>query len=208
MKVEFFADILCPWCYIAKRRLDSARRRVPQGERLEIVWRGFQLDPGMAKKPGATAEEMLRRWRGDRAEARIRLIRNVGLAEGLELNLDRARPVNTLDAHRLMRLAADHDLAQPMAEGLFRAYHTEGHDIADGATLEKIAAEAGLPPDAARRTLSGDGYHREIEEDRRHALELGISGVPMLLIGNRLVPGLMPLADLQRLLEAPAATWG
>ncbi|NUR25781.1 MAG: DsbA family oxidoreductase [Catenulispora sp.] len=199
MKVEVYADVLCPWCYIGKRRLAAALGSGREG--LEVVWRAYELGPDESRTPGPTAAEAMAGWWGERAPARIAQIRALGAAEGLELNLHLARPVNTFDAHRLVKLAADRELAEPMVEELLHAYHTVGDNVADHEVLRRLGGAAGLAAGDVRAVLDGDGYADAVRADRRRAAEHGVSGVPSLVIDGRPpVSGVQPVADLRRLL--------
>ncbi len=201
MKLEIYADVLCPWCYIGKRRLAAALAQHADRDSLEIVWRGYELAPEAGRTPGPTAAEAMAGWFGEQAPARIAQIQSLGAAEGLELNLHLARPVSTFDAHRLSKLAADHDRADQMMELLLHAYHTEGLNVADPQVLRRLGGEAGLDGDETRAVLAGDDYAEQVRADRRRATEHGVTGVPSLVIDGRPpVSGIQPIADLLRLL--------
>ncbi|WP_329087624.1 MULTISPECIES: DsbA family oxidoreductase [unclassified Streptosporangium] len=202
MKVEIYADVLCPWCFIGKRRIATALAQVADRDRLEIVWRSYELAPEAGRIPGPTAAEAMKGWWGDQAPARVARIQAIGAAEGLELNLHAARPVNTFDAHRLCHLAVKHELADEVMERLLRAYHTEGLNIADPQTLERLGVEAGLDATEVRATLGGDAYAQAVRADERRATEQGVTGVPSIVIDGRLpVSGVQSPAELRRLLE-------
>ncbi|GAA4530515.1 DsbA family oxidoreductase [Nonomuraea ferruginea] len=202
MKLEIYADVLCPWCYIGKRRLTAALAQHSGRARVEVAWRSYELAPEAERTPGPTAAEAMAEWWGEQAPARVEQIRSLGAAEGLELNLHLARPVNTFDAHRLVKLAADRDRADEMMELLLHAYHTEGLNVADVQVLRRLGDQAGLDGDEVRAVLAGDGYADEVRADRRRAAEHGVTGVPSLVVDGRPpVPGVQPVADLYRLLE-------
>ncbi|WP_219510223.1 DsbA family oxidoreductase [Nonomuraea ceibae] len=206
MKVEIYADVLCPWCYIGKRRLAAALETVAGRESVELVWRAYELAPEQGRVPGPTAAEAMSEWWGDQAPARVAHIQALGAAEGLELNLGLAKPVSTFDAHRLNLLAARHGLAAEMMERLLRAYHTEGLNVADPDVLRRLGAEAGLDAGEVDAVLTGDAHADDVRADRRSAAERGITGVPTLVIdGGPPVPGVQPVADLRRLLELALA---
>ncbi|MFI6980940.1 DsbA family protein [Embleya sp. NPDC050154] len=209
MKVEIYGDVLCPWCFIGKRRVEAAVRGLPEGGPLVgIIWRSRELAPDAGRVPGPTAAEAMVTWWGDRAAERIEHIRAEGRLEGLELNLHLARPVSTFDAHRLVYLAAEHNLADPVVESLFNAYHTEGRNIADPEVLAYLGTTAGLPGSDVRRLLHGDAYTREVRADEARATALGITGVPSVVIDGRSpTSGIQPPARLRALLEEamPAA---
>ncbi|MFE3455736.1 DsbA family oxidoreductase [Nonomuraea sp. NPDC059194] len=202
MTLEIFADVLCPWCYIGKRRLTAALANLAGRDGVEIAWRSYELAPGEGRIPGPTAAEAMTGWWGEQAPARIARIRSLGAADGLELNLHLARPVNTFDAHRLIKLAADRGRADQMVELLLHAYHTEGLNVADPQVLRRLGGEAGLEADEVRAVLAGDDYAEQVRADRLRAAQLGVTGVPSLVIGGRPpVSGVQPVADLHRLLE-------
>ncbi|MFI7639670.1 DsbA family protein [Nonomuraea sp. NPDC049400] len=202
MKLEIYADVLCPWCYIGKRRLSAALAMHADRDSVEIVWRSYELAPEEGRIPGPTAAEAMAGWWGDQAPARIARIRALGSAEGLELNLHLARPVNTFDAHRLVKLAADRGRADQMMELLLHAYHTQGLNVADLQVLQRLGGEAGLDTDEVHAVLTGDDYAEQVRADRRRAAEHGITGVPSLVIdGLPPISGVQPVADLHRLLE-------
>ncbi|MGV9382766.1 DsbA family oxidoreductase [Nonomuraea sp. NPDC003707] len=202
MKLEIYADVLCPWCYIGKRRLTAALAQHTGRRSIEIIWRGYELAPDEGRTPGPTAAEAMAGWWGEQAPARIARIRSLGAAEGLELNLHLARPVNTFDAHRLVKLAADRGRADQTLELLLHAYHTEGLNVADLQVLRRLGGEAGLNAGEVRAVLDGDDYADEVRADRRRATEHGVTGVPSLVIDGRPpVSGVLPVADLQALLR-------
>lgn len=202
MKVEIYADVLCPWCYIGKRRLAAALESITNRASVEITWRGYELAPEEGRDPGPTAAEAMAGWWGAQAPDRIARIQALGAAEGLELNLHLARPVNTFDAHRLCRLAADRGSADQMMERLLRAYHSEGLNVADPQVLQRLGEEAGLDAARVRAVLIGDDYAEQVRADRRRAAEYGVTSVPSLVIDGRPpVPGVQPATELRRLLE-------
>ncbi|MDT0566713.1 DsbA family oxidoreductase [Streptomyces sp. DSM 3412] len=183
MRVEVYFDILCPWCYIGKRRLTTAL--ADRGD-VEVVWRSLELDPDGSAVAGPTAAEVIAQYQSspERAAARVEHIQALGAAEGLELNLHKARPVNSFDAHRLVRLGASHDLADQTLEALLHGYHTEGLDIAAPDVLAALGVSAGLDPTEVRRTLAGDAFTQHVRADERSAVERGIRGVPTLVTGE------------------------
>jgi len=187
MRIDVWSDIVCPWCYLGKRRLERALAEFEHADRVEVVWRSFQLDPGypvgtrepvyqsLAKKMGLPLKQV--RAMTDRVKA-------LAAEEGLAYDFDRAVMVNTFTAHRLTHLAKAHGLGAEMHERLMRAQLCEGRVLDDPETLAELAAEVGVPADEARRVLAGDEYTREVEEDIRQARELGVTGVPFFVFDN------------------------
>jgi predicted DsbA family dithiol-disulfide isomerase len=202
MKVEIFADVLCPWCFIGKRRLAAALAQLTDRDEVEVVWRSYELAPEEGQVPGPTAAEAMTQWWGERAPARIAHIQTVGSADGLELNLHISRPVSTFDAHRLIHLAAEHGLADEMMERLLHSYHTEGLNVADPQVLARSGVEAGLDATEVRALVAGDTHADSVRADERHAAELGVTSVPSVVIdGGPPVSGVQTPAELHRLIE-------
>ncbi|CAM3893095.1 DsbA family protein [Kibdelosporangium persicum] len=200
MKVEVYADVICPWCYIGKRRVAAAVTGLADPP--EVRWRSFQLAPTASTRPGPTAAEAMSEWWGERAPQRVAHIKAIGLQDGLELNLDRARPVNTFDAHRLLHLAADHGRQDQAWESLLRGFHTEGLDIADSETLSDLGTRAGLPQADVHELLTGDRHAGTVRQDQDKAREHQVTGVPSLVIGDgRPTSAVLPVAELRRLLS-------
>ena len=173
MLVEVWSDVVCPWCYIGKRRFEEAQRRLAEDpdfdDDIELVYRPYQLDPRAT--PGTAmpvAEAYARKFGGPEAAARIMdQMTAVAAGEGLEFHLERARRANTRDAHRLLGWALEHGPAGAQAalkERLLRAYFVEGEDVGDPDVLVAAAVEAGLPDDGARRMLEDGTGTDELTE--------------------------------------------
>lgn len=204
MNVEVYADFLCPWCYIFKRRIAAALERIPAPTRPSVTWRSFELSPQHSRVPGPTAAEAMSEWWGAETATRIENIRALGAGEGLELRLDFARPVNTFDAHRMLHHAARHGLAEEMVERLFRAYHTEGLNLCDLTVLEHVATGIGLSPNDVRRVLEGRAHADSVRADERRAANLGVKGVPALVIDHEQpISGVLPIGGILDLLNRP-----
>ncbi|NIH83504.1 DsbA family oxidoreductase [Amycolatopsis granulosa] len=201
MRAEVYFDVLCPWCYIGKRRLTAALRGAPGAE---LLWRSRELDPEGSSVPGPTAAEVISAHQPDRAQAaaRVARIQVLGAAEGLTLNLDKARPVNSFDAHRLVQLAASCGLADQVLERLMHGYHTEGRNIADPDVLQTLATEAGLDPTQTGKLLHSDAFADAVRADERRADERGIRGVPTLVVETGIrASAIQDVAALTRLLR-------
>ncbi|WP_372410865.1 DsbA family protein [Streptomyces luteireticuli] len=183
VQIEFWADVMCPWCWIGKRRLDSAVARL--GRPVDVVWRSFELRPGHPAVPGPTLRDMMAVRYGldaDRLGELFGRIEELGAAEGLLLRPATARPVNSFDAHRLIRAAAEHGLADAMAERLFAAHLTDNADVADRTVLTGLARDAGLDAGAVRAVLDGTEHAGAVLADRRRAGHAGIRQVPTFVV--------------------------
>jgi predicted DsbA family dithiol-disulfide isomerase len=208
MKVEVWSDVVCPWCYLGKRRLEHALEQFEHRDRADVVWRSFELDPEaprerdednttrLATKYGMSREE---------AAARHDQLTRLAAEEGLTYHLHIARSGNTFDAHRLLHLASERDLQGEAKERLFAAYFTEGERIGDPETIARLAGEVGIEPDAVRATLDCDAYSEEVRADEREATRLGISGVPFFVFDRKYAVSGAQSADV--LLEALRTTW-
>ncbi|MEJ7912002.1 MAG: DsbA family oxidoreductase [Chitinophagaceae bacterium] len=199
MKVEIWSDIVCPFCYIGKRRFEQALERFSDKEQVEVVWRSFQLDPDMQYVPGQSVHEYLgRRKGGTTADGKQMNDSMAGMAKevGLEYNFDKAIINNTMDAHRLLHLAKTKGVQNEMKERLFAAYYTEGRNIGDEATLVELGEDVGLVGAEIRNTLQSDAYRQEVMLDQYEAQQVGVRGVPYYVFNNKYaVSGVQP-ADI------------
>jgi predicted DsbA family dithiol-disulfide isomerase len=202
MKIEVWADIVCPWCYLGKRRLDQALAQ--HGRPAEVVLRSFQLDPSAPPEYAGGIEEVLRKKGMSRAQvdaAHARLTQ-LGAEDGIEYHFERTRPGNSLDAHRLLQLAMQKGRGAEMQERLYRAYFTDGTAL-DRASLASLASELGLDGEQA---FSGDAFLAEVRADGERAASLGFRGVPAFLIDERLaISGAQPVATMVAALARAAA---
>lgn len=205
MNIEIWSDIVCPWCYIGKRRFETALARFAHREQVTITWRSFELDPQAPRTSGGNLNAVLSKKLGispERAAAMHEQVTALAAEEGLTYRFDRAQHGNTFDAHRLIHFAQTHGLQATAKERLLQAYFTEGRAIGDLETLVTLGVEIGLPADAVRDVLSGDAYADAVRADERRAQQLGISGVPFYVIeGAYGVSGAQPAATFLDVLE-------
>lgn len=198
LRIDVWSDIVCPWCYIGKRRLERALEAFPEGA-VEVVWRSFELDPSAPTElPGPLDEELARKYGTSLEQAREMMdnLSRTAAAEGLEFHFDRARRGNTVDAHRVLHLAAREGLQPAMKERLLRAYMTEGRAVSDRNELAALAAEVGLDGPSVRAMLDTDAFLADVRADEAEARRLGIRGVPFFVLDGRYgVSGAQP-ADL------------
>ncbi len=208
MKVEIWSDVVCPWCFIGKRRFETALDRFEHRADVEVEFRSFELNPNAEPHPDGSLEEALARKYGvslEQARAMNARVVDAAAGEGLEYRFDIARRGNTFDAHRLIHLAAADGLQAAMKERLMAAYFMEGRAIGDRDTLVELAGEVGVDPGRARAALDSDEFADQVRADEREAAELGITGVPFFVINRRYgVSGAQPP---EVMLEALAAGW-
>src|SRR5436190_7899990 len=166
MKVEIWSDVVCPWCYIGKRRFESALERFDQ--EVEVAWRSFELDPNAPAHRGPTLEHLARKY-GTTEEQAARMherMTALAAAEGLEFHLDETQGGNTFDAHRLIHLAKERGLQDAMKERLMQAYFTESEPVGERAVLARLGEEVGLADaaDVLESDAFGDAVRRDEHE--------------------------------------------
>ncbi len=205
MKIEVWSDVVCPWCYIGKRRLETALSRFEHREGVEVVWRSFQLDQSAPYSSDESTNEILAKKYGmslQKAADTTRDMTELAARDGLEYHLDKAQHTNTFRAHQLIHLAAIHGLQDALKERLLKAYFTEGLAVGDIDTLVGLAGEVGLPEAEARAALVNDSYAEAVIADEQRASALGIRGVPFFVFDEKYgVSGAQPAEVLLKVLE-------
>lgn len=205
MDIEIWSDIACPWCYIGKRHLEAAIAQFEHADEIKLTWRSFELDPTAPPEvPGDAVSVLAGKYGVSPEEARQmhQRVTDVAAADGLRYQLDEARMGSTFDGHRIVHLAAEHDLQDQMKERLLRARLSEGRLISDHDTLLELALEVGLPEDEVRDTLAGDRFAAAVREDEETARRFGITGVPMFVVDRQLgASGAQPAELLLQLLR-------
>jgi predicted DsbA family dithiol-disulfide isomerase len=205
MQVEVWSDVVCPWCYIGKRKLETALSRFAHADQVEVVWRSFQLDPSipeghteatlpaLAAKYGRSVAEM--------AQMQQR-VEEVAAAEGLQYDLARGVSGNTLLAHELIHLAAAHGLGGAMKERLLHAHFEEHRSVFDVDALVPLAVEVGLDEAEVRAALADRRFLPAVREDIETARALGATGVPFFVVDRTYgAAGAQPAETLLQVLE-------
>jgi predicted DsbA family dithiol-disulfide isomerase len=195
MRVEIYSDMVCPWCFIGKRRWEKAIETAGYANQVQVTWRPFQLNPTMPKSGMDRRTYLEAKFGG--AEARREIeerLAKAGVTDGIMFAFDRiARTPNTFEAHRLMWFAQQHKKQDDLAEGLFHAYFSEGRDIGDGQTLVDVAEEIGLDRDATRQFFASDQGVEVVREEEAAGHRLGIRGVPYFMLnGTYAISGAQP----------------
>lgn len=210
LRIDVWSDIACPWCYVGKRRLEAALRDFPHRDRVQVIWRAFELDASAPReRPGSQsyAERLATKYgtSPERAGTMIARMVAVAKADGLDFHFEKIRSGNTFDAHRVLHLAKERGVQGAVKERLLRAYMTEGEPIGDPATLGRLAGEAGLDAGEVDAMLAGDRFKDRVRADEAEAAEGGISGVPFFVLGGRYaVSGAQPVHVFATALER---TW-
>ncbi len=207
-RIDVISDAICPWCWIGKRHLDRALPVLAaQGLQFAVIWKPFQLNPDMpaggAERDAYRVQKFGSRARAQEADAKVAA---AGAAVGLAFRHDLIRRTpNTVDAHRVIRLAGRHEVQHAVVEALFRGYFTEGADIGDHATLARLAGSAGLDPHAVAVLLAGEDERREVLEEDQSARRGGVDSVPAFVMGRYvLFAGAVPA---EAMVEAFAKAW-
>jgi predicted DsbA family dithiol-disulfide isomerase len=205
LTVEIWSDVVCPWCYIGKRRFETALEAFEHAGDVTVMWRSFELDQDAPRVAEGTYPERLAAKYGMTVERATQLgveMTERAASEGLRFDLDRSRSGNTFDAHRLIHLAATYGHQAAAEERLFQAYFTDGEPISDPETLIRVVAEVGVDADEARDVLATDRFAEDVREDELLASQLGIQGVPFFVLDRRYgVSGAQPPEVLVQALE-------
>lgn len=196
MKIEIWSDIFCPFCYIGKRRFENALNKFSGKDKVEVVYRSFELSPDAPKVNNKSINETIAEKYGISVEEAK--INNDGIIRqaaelGLEYNFDTLILGNSFDAHRLIHFAKDFDKMGEVKEALFKAYFTDSKNISDIDTLGDIAKSVGLDKEEAIKFLNSDKYKNEVREDEALARNYGITSVPTFVFNDKFkVTGAQP----------------
>ncbi len=190
LKVEVWSDVVCPWCYVGKRRFEAALARFAHRDEVELVWRSFELDvsaPPSGAEQGTYAQRLAIKYRCSVVEAKVMIDNMTATAaeEGLDFRFDLARPGNTFDAHRLLHLALEHGQQDELKERLDRATFTEGSPVSDHSALRALSTQVGLPEAEVDTVLTSNRYSDAVRTDEAQARAYGVSGVPFFVIDGR-----------------------
>lgn len=208
MRIEVYSDIACPWCYLGERRLERALKRFPGRADVEVVFRPFQLDPTLPDRAVPLLEDLERKF-GSNAKAMTERITETGSSEGIDFDWTHALAVNTLTAHRLLRLAEREygaAVQRDLAGKLFEAHFEEGADISDPGELTALAVECGLDAKRVAAYLASDEGVAETKAEIATAHDLGVTAVPTFIIDEQYaVQGAQPPEIFLQVLEQVAA---
>jgi predicted DsbA family dithiol-disulfide isomerase len=205
MQIEIWSDVICPWCYIGKRRFEQALASFARQASVKVVWRSFELDPNAPRLREGTLEEMLaQKYRVSLQEAGEMNARVTSVAKevGLEYQLNKAHPGNTFDAHRLLHFAASRQLGDRATERIMHAYFSESLRVGDRAALARLAPEFGIAETDALALLESDEYSDKVRADEARAEEFGIKGVPFFVIDEKIgISGAQPVDTFTKALQ-------
>jgi len=188
MKVEIWSDVMCPFCYIGKRRFENALAQFAHKDKVEVIWKSFQLNPDMKTEPGKNINQYLaevKGWSLEQARQTNDHVTKMAKEAGLDYDLDKAVVANSFDAHRLVQLAKTTGKGDAMEEQLFKAYFTEGKNIADHDTLVQLATGIGLDAETVKKVLDSDEYADAVDQDIYESQQIGVRGVPFFVLNDR-----------------------
>ncbi len=204
MQVEVWSDVICPWCYIGKRRFEAALATFPHKESVRVIWRSFELDPHAAPLRSGTLIEMLAAKYGvtlQQAAAMNTRVTAIAKEVGLEYRLSEARPGNTFDAHRLLHFAVSRGLGDAATERIMHAYFSEALPVGERAALARLAPEFGIAEQEALAVLESDAYSDAVRSDEARAASLEVTGVPFFLFDEKLaITGAQAVEEFSRAL--------
>lgn len=205
MQVEIWSDIVCPWCYLGKKRFERALADFEHAAEVQVTYRSFELDPDASRAGTTPTVDVLADKYGMSRERALQAQREMeqrAAADGLTFRMDQLRSGSTRDAHRVLQLAKDSGRQAEMVERLHRAYFTEQDSVFDHEALTRLAADAGLDPAAVARVLATDQYTDHVETDEEMARAIGATGVPLFVIDRRYgISGAQPPETITAVLE-------
>jgi len=211
MKIEIWSDVMCPFCYIGKRRFEDALQQFEHKDEVEVEWKSFQLNPDMKTNPNLNINQYLadvKGWNLDYAQRMNDHVTEMAAQVGLTYDFDKAVVANSFNAHRLSHLAKKHGLGDAMEEALFKAYFTDGKNIDDKEVLTELGVSIGLNADVVKQTLDSNDFADVVKHDIAEAQYLGISGVPFYVMNNKYgVSGAQAVPVFSETLEKSFADW-
>lgn len=211
MKVEIWSDVVCPFCYIGKRRFETALSQFKYKDSIEIVWKSFQLAPDLKTDPNKSIYQVLAEHRGmslNQAKSASDQVADMAAQAGLVYNFDKVIPANSFNANRLSHLGKHRGLQHIAEESLFRAYFTEGKNIDDTDTLVQLGKEIGLDTTEVKNAMESDQYTEAVQQDLSDAKQIGVTGVPYFLFDSKhAVSGAKDSAAFLKILESSFSDW-
>lgn len=197
MKIEIWSDIMCPFCYIGKRLLESALAKFPN-DKFEIEWKSFQLDPSITPQPGKDVYTFLAEHKGitlEQSKEMHKAVTERAKSVGLDYNFDKTIISNSLTAHRIIQLAKSKGLGDEIEEIFFRAYFTEGRDLGNVSTLIELGTQCELESNEVEDVVENETlYLSDVKADIAEAQEIGVRGVPFFVFDRKYaVSGAQPV---------------
>lgn len=206
MKIEIWSDIVCPFCYIGKKRLEQALASFPHRDEVEIIWKSYQLHPQFPQDAaGIPAVEYIKNAKGLTKEETLGMmqqVQSIGKSLEIDFNFEKSLIVNTLNGHRLIHFAQEHGLGNILKERLLKAHFSEGVDVNDTNILVNLAAEVGMDKKEVQEMLLSDRFTYEVTQDIQEGVNLGLRGVPFFVFNQKFgIAGAQPLEMFEQTLR-------
>jgi predicted DsbA family dithiol-disulfide isomerase len=211
MKVEIWSDVMCPFCYIGKRKFETALAQFSDKDDVQLIWKSFQLSPDMKTDPSINIHEFLAKHKGfslQEAKDVNDHVTELAQQAGLVFNFDRSVVANSFNAHRFAHFAKQHGKQNEAEENLFNAYFTEGKNIDDYPTLIQLGADIGLNTIDLKAALENGSYAEDVKADIYEAQKVGVRGVPFFVFDRKYaVSGAQNVQTFLQTLERSFAEW-
>ncbi|GAB3271944.1 DsbA family oxidoreductase [Arthrobacter pigmenti] len=205
MKIEIWSDIACPWCYIGKRRFESALASFEHRDDVEVHWRSYQLDPSLPEHFDGTETEYLSQMKGMSASQVGQMFTHVtgqAAGEGLNYDFDSIVVANSFTAHRFLHLAKEHGWMEKAKESLLSGHFEHGEDVGSVDYLVRIGTELGMAEEEVRTTLDSDRFADDVRADINEARTLGVTGVPFFVLDRKYgISGAQPVEVFSNALQ-------
>ena len=188
MKVEIWSDVMCPFCYIGKRKFEAALNSFENKDKIEIVWKSFQLNAGLKTDPSKSTVQHLaetKGWSMEQTRSTIKYVTDMAEGVGLHYDFDKAVVANSFDAHRFIQFAKSKGKGDAAEEVLFKAYFTEGKNTADHAVLIQLGKSIGLDEAELTTVLSSSAFAAEVNRDIAESQQIGVNGVPFFVFNRK-----------------------
>lgn len=211
MQVEIWSDVMCPFCYIGKRHFETALEKFADNNAVEITWKSFQLDPSLPEKEELDHKQYLIERKGlpkDQVQSLLDHVTQSAAQAGLDYHFEKVITVNSFNAHRVIQMAKTKGLDDAAEERFFKAYFTEGRDIADRDTLVELGQEIGLTEAEVTEALTNEMYSGNVNRDIYEAQQIGVRGVPFFVFNRQYaVSGAQPSEAFTQTLDKAFAEW-
>jgi predicted DsbA family dithiol-disulfide isomerase len=211
MKIEIWSDVMCPFCYIGKRRFEASMAAFGNSQNIEIEWKSFLLNPELQTDPSKNIHQFLAEHKGislEEAKGMNDYVANMAAEVGLKFDFDKAIPANSFNAHRFLHYTKIYGKQNEAEEALFKAYFTEGKNIDDANTLTEIAVTLGLDTEELAKDMSSDAFFQDVVMDVQEAREIGVRGVPFFVFNRKYaISGAQTLDVFVETLEKSFGEW-
>ncbi len=205
MKIELWSDFACPFCYIGKKRFEEALNAFPHKDKVEVIYKSYQLNPNAPKEMNKNAVEAFaegHRMSVQKAKERFTMFKQQAATVGLTYDYDNIQMTNSFDAHRVAKWANQFEKEEELTNRLMKAYFTDGLNIADENTLVKLAKEVGLSEEEARKVVESTDYTDQVHNEINEGRQIGVQGVPFFVLNRKYgVSGAQPVDYFTQVLD-------